>query len=330
MKRYFTRAATSVFLFSTLSALSLSAQVHPKEALGRILFDSFRTQNFQSLYDSSIFSLSEENFRFLLQNIRNQTLRNDLISLHTLPFPPEAESANERWNLAFLHNWRSEWRHLSRFTPELIREQAMLPVLKSAADYDIQWKTVQLIAIEILLPVSWQNGRFVVKGDPDLDENGTSSRTLYIDRNLDYRLRLDKKTYAKAFMIGTDPQDSDFAYNQGILGNGSGQSDILIRFDDFTPDRLFYFCPDLEGAGGAVRVLDYHHTERPNQRHDLLLTFAYGSPLQAYQIMIPEVITNLRPNSDPVLPPLPDLPIFCERPVWIGPVSLPRGLRLPY
>ena len=40
----------------------------------------------------------------------------------------------------------------------------MLPIIKFAKDYEIQWKTVQLIAIEILLPITWQNGRFVISG----------------------------------------------------------------------------------------------------------------------------------------------------------------------
>ena len=321
---------TGLIVLTLMIALSvLKAQIHPKEALGRKVFDAYRTQNFKSLYEASIFSLSEENFKFLLYNIRNQSLRDNLIKLHTIPFPADISKASERWEIAFKHNWRSEWRHLSRFSPERIREQAMLPVLKNANEFRIQWKTVQLIAIEILLPVSWENGRFVIKGDPDLDENASSSRTLYLDRNLNYRLRFDNKTYAKAFMIGTDAENSDLAYKKGILGNGSGQGDIVLRFDQFTPDNLFYFCPDIRGAGGDIRVLDYHHTERPNQRHDLLLTFAFGSPVQTFQIMVPEVITNLRPNPKPKSPPLPDLPIFCERPKWIGAVNLPRGLKLP-
>ena len=328
MNRIFPQVIAAIFLIS--ASPTLFGQVHPKAALGRKVFDSFRNQNFRSLYDSSIFSLSEQNFKFLIKNIRNQALRNDLINLHSIPFPPEAVTSQQRWEIAFKHNWRNEWRHLSRFSPDRIREQAMLPILKEVHEYSIQWRTVELIAIEILLPVTWGNGRFLIKGDPDLDENSTSSRALYIDRNLDYRLRLDKKTYAKAFMVGTKPEDSDFAYKQGILGNGTGQGDILIRFDRSTPDELFYFCPDVQGAGGTLKVLDYHHTDRPNQRHDILLTFAYGSPLEAFQIMLPEVITNLRPNSNPTLAPLPDLPIFCERPHWIGPVSLPRGLQLPY
>jgi hypothetical protein len=45
---------------------------------------------------------------------------------------------------------------------------------------------------------------------------------------------------------------------------------------------------------------------------------------------VPQVLTNLRPHSNPKQYPLPDLPIFCERPKWIGPVRLPRGLQFPY
>ena len=122
----------------------------------------------------------------------------------------------------------------------------MLPIIKFAKDYEIQWKTVQLIAIEILLPITWQNGRFVISGDPDLDDNESSSRTLYIDRNLSYRLRLDDKTYSRAFMIGTDPEDSDYIYKKGILGNGTGQGDILLRFDRNTPTSFTTFVRMLK------------------------------------------------------------------------------------
>ena len=66
MNRMFYKVSTILLIASTFT--TLSAQVHPKEALGRKIFDSFRTNNFKSLYDSSIFSISEENFKFLLQN----------------------------------------------------------------------------------------------------------------------------------------------------------------------------------------------------------------------------------------------------------------------
>ncbi|OUU58827.1 MAG: hypothetical protein CBC20_05105, partial [Verrucomicrobia bacterium TMED60] len=105
MNRMFYKVSTILLIAFTFS--TLSAQVHPKEALGRKIFDSFRTNNFKSLYDSSIFSISEENFKFLLQNIRNQSLRNDLISIHSLPFPQDVSTAEQRWDLAFKHNWRN-------------------------------------------------------------------------------------------------------------------------------------------------------------------------------------------------------------------------------
>ena len=83
-----TRTKAFLSLLFILVVSFANAQVHPKEALGRKIFDSFRTQNFKALYGSSIFSLTEENFKFLLWNLRNQAIRDDLISLHQLPSLP--------------------------------------------------------------------------------------------------------------------------------------------------------------------------------------------------------------------------------------------------
>lgn len=315
-------------LVLSLGCSILSGQVHPKEALGRRIFESFRTNDFNRFYQDSIFSLSEEEFKFFLQKVRNQNIRNGLISIHPIPFPQSTDSSAGRWKIAFTHNWRKEWRHLSSFSKELIREQSFLTILKGAKEYDIQWKTAKLIAIEIFLSVTWKNGRFFIEGDSDLEENMPNPRTLVFDRNLNYRLRLDKHTYAKAFMLGIEPENSDKTYNRGIIGNGSGQEDLLLRFDSLTPDQLFYFCPDEKGAGGEIEVLDYDHADRPNNRNDLLLTFVYGSPPEAYQILVPQVMTSLRPNPNPSAPPLPDLPFFCERVQWLGQVVLPRGLEI--
>ena len=143
-------------------------------------------------------------------------------------------------------------------------------ILKETDGYNFQWETVQLLAIEILLPICWENGRFQIKGDLDLEENKVNPRTLFIDRSITYRLRPDKSTYSRAFMIGTDAEDSDQAYDQGIIGNGSGQGDILIRFDQETPENLFYFCPDQAGAGGPIEVKSYDDLDKPNQRQDFI------------------------------------------------------------
>ena len=40
---------------------------------------------------------------------------------------------------------------------------------------------------------------------------------------------------------------------------------------------LFYFCL-IEDVGGKVSILDFNDINRPNQRHDILLTMAYGKP----------------------------------------------------
>ena len=62
-----------------------------------------------------------------------------------------------------------------------------------------------------------------------------NTRNLFLDRSCTYRLRLDDLTYAKAFMIGLDKQDSEQAYGVGILGNGAGEGDLVIRFGEITP-----------------------------------------------------------------------------------------------
>ncbi|MEC8865065.1 MAG: hypothetical protein VXX20_01130, partial [Verrucomicrobiota bacterium] len=80
-------------------------------------------------------------------------------------------------------------------------------------------------------------------------------------------------------------------------------------------DEVHYFCPDQKGAGGNIIIKNYSDFDKPNQRTDLLLTFSYGEPLQAYQILIPEVLWT------------PKGPLFCEKPKWLGETSSTRGLK---
>ena len=94
-------------------------------------------------------------------------------------------------------------------------------------------------------------------------------------------------------MIGTDPEDSDQAYKKGIIGNGSGQGDIVIRLDENSPDKLFYFCPDQVGAGGPVEIKSFDDLDKPNQRQNLLITLSYGSPQRAFQILLKDVLLTL-------------------------------------
>jgi hypothetical protein len=115
-------------------------------------------------------------------------------------------------------------------------------------------------------------------------------------------------------MIGYAPEDSEKIYNQNILGNGSGQADIVFRFITPFPDQLHYFCPDEPGAGGPIKICDFDQESKPNQRTNILLTFSYGQPEKAYQILIKEVLST------------PWGEVFSERPEWIGEVPLPRGL----
>ena len=306
----------SVCILLQLASNQSNAQLHPMEALGREIFDSFRQADFNTFYQRSIFSLNEESFKFFLSNVRNKSLRNDLISLHKQPFPTNS-SIEEKWNIAFQHLWRNELRHISQYSPSQVHRESFYPILQEAKGYDIQWKTTKLLGIEVLLPVSWENGRFQVKGDLDLDANGSNQRVLFLDRNLSYRLTLDKLTYSKTFMIGTESEDSEKTLKSGILGNGSGQGDILIRFDSSTPSSLFYFCPDQQGAGGPIIIKNLEDMNKPNQRNDILLTFSFDQPARAFQIIVRDAILS---NNGP---------IFTERPQFLGEVQLPRGLSFP-
>lgn len=289
-------------------------QIHPKESLGRKIFDSFRQNKFSDFYLRSIFSLEEEHFRQLLFSIENRSLRQDLMQYYTLEFPIGTRTEEEKWRVAFAHTWRDQWRHISHQSPRMVQRDAFDPILREAKDYGIQWETTRLLAIEVLLPVHWAKGRFEVKRDPMIDSNATDPRTLFFDRKLNYRMQLDKSTHGKAFMIGYSPEDSEQTYDQEIIGNGSGQGDLLLRFSTPFPDRLFYFCPDEKGAGGPINIRNHEDAEKPNQRTDLLLTFSYGQPERAYQIVVREVLST------------PWGEVFCERPDWLGEVPLPRGL----
>lgn len=312
----FSKRLWMLLLFPIFYCFGLAhAQLHPKEALGRIVFDSFRYNNFKPFFERSIFALTEQEFKSFLHGIRNQSIRNELIALHRQPFPENLITASSKWEIAFQHNWRRQWRHLSRNSPNLVREQSFLPILREAHGYQIQWETVKLMAIEELLPVTWKNGRFEVKGDANVDEDTSIPRTLHMDRNLSYRLRLDNLTYSKALMIGFHPEDSEKTFDRGIVGNGSGQGDVVVRFDQSSPNRLHYFCPDQVGAGGNIMIRNYSDFDKPNQRSDLLLTFSYGEPRQAYQILIREILWT------------PKGPLFCEKPKWLGETYSTRGLK---
>ena len=59
--------------------------------------------------------------------------------------------------------------------------------------------------------------------------------------------------------------------------------------------------------------MDY---DKPNQRHDLLLTMAFGNPVKYFQIQSKDV---LMVGKDA---------LFFGRPEWIGEVSLPSGILL--
>ena len=310
------RFLSHLLIVIVVSAIHIGAeaQIHPKETLGRKVFDSFRQNKFSDFYLRSIFSLEEDQFRDLLFGIENFQLRKNLEQFYTLDYPSSAKSADDKWKIAFAYTWRDQWRHIAHHSPQMVQRDSFDPILREAKSFGIQWETTRLLAIEALLTITWEDDRFEVKRDHMIDLNQTTPKTLFLDRKLTYRLKLDKSTHGNAFMIGYSPEDSDKLYNLNILGNGSGLADILLRFDNPFPDRLFYFCPDQSKAGGPILIKDFDDSTKPNQRTDILLTFSYGQPERAYQIIIKDVLST------------PWGEVFCERPEWLGEVPLPRGL----
>ena len=79
----------------------------------------------------------------------------------------------------------------------MIKSSSFDNLLEKAEENEFQWPTVELLKVEVLVPFEWKNGRFEIKGDLDLVDFERDPRTLYLDRNIQYRLRPNKSTYAK-------------------------------------------------------------------------------------------------------------------------------------
>ena len=304
---------TAVVLNTFFHSL-LFSEVHPYEKLGRAVFDSFRNQDFNKFFKQSVFALNEPEFKDFLFNVRNQDIRNHLTELHALPIPDDANTSQKKWEIVFAHNWREEWRHLSRNTLGMVKAESFSPILREAEKYSFRWQTAELLKVEVILPLRWQNGRFEVKRDLDLAEFNTDSRTLHIDSRMQYRIRPDKTTYSKAFMIGSVPEDSESLLKDNILGNGQGQGDLVLNFPFSYDYPFYYFCPDQKGVGGEVLIKDYSDTSKPNQRNNLLLTIAFGRPAKFFQVQLNDVLM------------VNNKALFFGRPDWVGEVNLPSGI----
>ena len=132
------------------------AQIHPKEALGSKIFDAFRHNKFSDFYLRSIFALEEDQFRDFLFGIENFELRQNLNQFYTLEYPSSAQTAHEKWKVAFAYTWRDQWRHIAHHSPRMIQRDAFDPILREAKEVGIQWDTTRLIGIEAILHVNWK------------------------------------------------------------------------------------------------------------------------------------------------------------------------------
>jgi hypothetical protein len=220
-----------IFLFGLFCIQTAHAQPHPLNQLGRAVFDSFRDRDLSKFVENSVFALEEDEFSNFLRGIKNDALIAQL-----------REGSKEDWSIAFAKNWRKHWRHIAKHPKSQIGAQAFRPILSAAEADGIQWQTTALTGIEVLLPVKLEQGHFEVKRDTytpkdmSTDINGTNEAesdlgTLYFDRGLTYRLRMDPSTYGYGFMIGSRPEDSQKRFDRGIQRNGKGVGDILIEFE---------------------------------------------------------------------------------------------------
>ena len=223
-----------IFLFGLFCIQTAHAQPHPLNQLGRAVFDSFRDRDLSKFVENSVFALEEDEFRNLLKGIKNDALIAQL-----------REGSKEDWSIAFAKNWRKHWRHIAKHPKSQIGSQAFDPILAAAKADGIQWSTTTdptEIEIEVLLPVKLEQRHFEVKRDtftPKIissDRNGTNetepdSGTLYFERGLTYRLRMDSSTHGYGFMIGRKPEDSKQRFDIGIKRNGAGVGDILVNFE---------------------------------------------------------------------------------------------------
>ena len=200
------------------------AQQHPINQLGQVLFESFRNKDFGTFYKHSVFSLDEDEFRSFLYGIRNDAVREKLTA-----------GKYDNWKDAFARNWRKHWRHIATQPRNKVKAQAFDPILTTAAREGIQWETTELTGVEVLLPVTMKQRRFEVKRD-FLDSNDSKranpfdDRTLWFERGLAYRMRLDPSTHGYALMIGSESEDSKKRFDRGIRRNGEGVGDIVINF----------------------------------------------------------------------------------------------------
>ena len=304
-------------LFGFLPKYYATAKQHPYEVLGNEVFQSLKDQNFNQFFHNSVFSLKEPEFKKFLFNIRNQEIRNQMTEFHMVPLPDGIISAQKKWEIVFAHNWRKEWRHLATSTPSKIKSESFHPILTAANEYGLQWKTVTLESVEVLLPVTWKNGRFEVKRDRDLQDSNSDDRKLFFDRNIFYRLRPDDSTYSKSFMIGIKNEDSESIYKEGIMGNRSGQGDILLKFSEKTPQ--FYITSARIRRVLVEKSLSLILKTRRNQTNAIISSslFLSGTLKSFFQILLKEVII-VEGNAL----------FFFDQPQWLGEVEKPDFLEI--
>ena len=146
---------------------------------------------------------------FFLQNIENKTIQENLIALNT--------------NKIFqhiIHSMKNGRLHSNICGEMNFVTLPDIPLLKFETSHSFRFsrkhpitiyngKQLNYLLLKFSFPSVGKMEGFKLKVIQGIDLNQSNERILFLDRNLDYRLTLNKFTYSKTFMIGSDPEDSD-------------------------------------------------------------------------------------------------------------------------
>ncbi len=323
----------------------LTSPKHSLDAFARNVFETFKGNDFGTFHQHTIFALSEEQFKRFLFEVKNDEIRDTLSKgqwsqwkentriqrkmieeeikkkeeeggeINSLTAQTEIKELKvkivtlerellRKWAVVCAQKWRNNYSRLKSIVSSARRE-AFDPILTGAEKEGIQWQTARLTAVEILHEISFANNHFKI--------DGVEAPILQWYSGLTYRLHFDKTMHGKPFRLATLPEGPT-PYEHGIAREKTGDKDLLARFRA-PPEALYYYCPAKEKMGNRI------HFSNPEKhlRHNVLLTFSYGSPQHGYRILLRDCLP-IPARSAPRAGATWNQWLLFERPVWLGPI----------
>tara|TARA_B100001123_G_scaffold316505_1_gene354399 strand:+ start:283 stop:1227 length:945 start_codon:yes stop_codon:yes gene_type:complete len=304
-----------LILLLATSQVSLAAPqrlpAHSLNVFAYNVLESFRNNDFENFYQSTVFALDGESFKAFLLKVKNNEIRDHLTNENWSNWEKEAKEQNkslleleEQWEKECLKQWRKIYNHLQKVTPSSIRAEAFTPILRGAEKEGIQWQTARLHAIEVFHEVSADETQFII--------DGAKKPALYWESGLSYRLRFDQKSRDRSFRLSTQ-REGPVPYLRGVTREESGHQDLVVSFNT-SPLELYYFCPRKEYKGMGNHI--HFSSGGKHPKRNVMVTFAYGQKL--FSILLRDCLP---------LPPGMQVGakknrwLQFERPVWIGPAA---------